>query len=219
VIEKRGRILDLVKASVQDHFLSERYSATDIVAWVEWFCATHGSPVFYETPVPQDGQWDVNSADYEVSFFIFLGLVCSRVFIKRPHGFLRNQLLVNVAAYFLPELKKSAFHFGLPRGLFVLILTAVSHAVRLSVQVFMSLSQYEKVVRSYKSGVYTPSGDFSAKLCNTWVKQYNKNFDKMTPERWEDILAYYSVTPKSDNERLGDQSILDEGRADLPMSP
>ena len=81
----------------------------------------------------------------------------------------------------------------------------------------MSL-QYEKVIRSYRSGVYVPSGDFSAKLCNTWVKQYNKNFDKMTPEWWEDILNYYSVVPKLDGERLGDESILDEGRADLPMS-
>jgi hypothetical protein len=131
VVEKRGRILDFVKTSIQDHFISERYSATDIVAWVTWFCATHGSPVFYETPVPQDGEWDVNSADYEVCFFIFLVLVRSHVFIKKPHGFLRNKLLVNVAASFLPELKKSAFDFGPPRGLFVLILTAVSHALSL----------------------------------------------------------------------------------------
>jgi hypothetical protein len=83
----------------------------------------------------------------------------------------------------------------------------------------MSLSQYEKVIQSYKSGVYIPSGDFSMKMCNTWVKQYNKNFDKMTPKQWEDTLNYYSITPKLDSERLGDQSILDEGCVDLPMSP
>jgi hypothetical protein len=56
-------------------------------------------------------------------------------------------------------------------------------------------------------------------MCNTWVKQYNKNFDKITPEQWEDTLDYYSIVPELDSERLGDQSILDEGCADLPMSP
>jgi hypothetical protein len=103
-----------VKASIQEHFLSEQYSAMDIVAWVEWFCATHGSLVFHETPVPQDSEWDVTSTDYKVDFLIFLVLVCSHIFIKRPHGFLRNKLLVNVATYFLPEIKKTTFYFGPP---------------------------------------------------------------------------------------------------------
>jgi hypothetical protein len=53
----------------------------------------------------------------------------------------------------------------------------------------------EKVVRSYKTGSYVSSGDFSARLCNTWVRQYNKNFNKMTAKHWEEVLEYYSITP------------------------
>jgi hypothetical protein len=68
VIEKRGKIIDFTRASLQEHFSSERYSVADIVEWVKWFCGTHGSPVFYKTPVPQDGVWKTDNPDYEVSF-------------------------------------------------------------------------------------------------------------------------------------------------------
>jgi hypothetical protein len=218
VIEKRGKLLDFVKVSLQEHFLSEQYSAADIVEWVQWFCGTHGSPVFYAVPVPQDGEWDVNSPNYQVLSYLIFVSVRSRLFMKKPHGFLKNKLLVNVAANFLPEIKKTAFDFGPPRGLFVLMLTAVRLACYCAFSNFIWLSQYEKVVRSYKTGVYVPSGDFSAKLCNTWVKQYNRNFNKVSQERWEEILTYYDITPTSDIEGVGDQSILDEGRGALPMS-
>lgn len=79
-------------------------------------------------------------------------------------------------------------------------------------------SQYEKVIRSYKTGVYVPAGDFSAKTCNTWIKQYNSNFNRMSAERWEEILEYFDIACDSEVERVGDQSILDEGRGALPMS-
>jgi len=132
VIEKQGKIQDFMKASLQEHFSSEQYSAADIVEWVKWFCSTHGSPVFYETPVPEDGVWKIDHLDYKVSFLNFvLFLVRSYLYciFKKPCGFLRNKLLVNVAANFLPEIKKTAFDFGPPQGLFVLILTAVSQVL------------------------------------------------------------------------------------------
>jgi hypothetical protein len=78
--------------------------------------------------------------------------------------------------------------------------------------------QYEKIIRSYKTGIYVPSGDFSAKSCNAWVKQYNSNFNRMTAECWEEILEYYDIACDSDIERAGDLLILDEGQAALPMS-
>jgi hypothetical protein len=56
------------------------------------------------------------------------------------------------------------------------------------------------------------------KSYNTWVKQYNANFNKVTAEHWEEILEYYDIMPNSDVERGLKQSILDEGQADLPMS-
>jgi hypothetical protein len=40
----------------------------------------------------------------------------------------------------------------------------------------------------------------------------------MTTEHWEELLEYYDIMPDSDVEGVGDQSILDEGRAALPMS-
>ena len=128
MIEKRGRIHDIVKLSVQEHFSCMQYSAADIIEWVKWFCGTHGSPVFYETPVPQDGVWKTNDPDYKVSCFHFLFLfTCAYHIFEKPCGFLRNMLLVNVAMNFLLEIKKTAFNFGWPRSLFILILTAVSN--------------------------------------------------------------------------------------------
>jgi hypothetical protein len=40
----------------------------------------------------------------------------------------------------------------------------------------------------------------------------------MTTEHWEEILGYFDLACDSDGERVGDQSILDEGWADLPIS-
>jgi hypothetical protein len=117
-----------VRASIQDHFAFQHYSVADIIEWVKWFCSTHGSPVFYETPVPQDGAWMTSDPGYKVSLLNPLVLFCSYFIFKKPRGFLKNKLLVNVVANFLPEIKGTAFDFGPPRGLFVLILTAVSYA-------------------------------------------------------------------------------------------
>lgn len=98
----------------------------------------------------------------------------------------------------------------------MLILTAVSplHSIH---DYFLTKSmQYEKVIRSYKTGVYVPTGDFSAKWCNMWVRQYNKNFDK-DDYWWNDLLEHYDVTEVGQYEQA-DISTLDEGRAALPMS-
>jgi hypothetical protein len=84
----------------------------------------------------------------------------------------------------------------------------------------LSSLQYEKVVRSYKTGIYISSGPFSAKSCNSWVKSYNKNFNRMTAKQWEDLLSGHYTTGVADNEveRVGDMSMLDEAWGELPMS-
>jgi hypothetical protein len=73
-------------------------------------------------------------------------------------------------------------------------------------------------VQSYKTGVYVASGDFSAKSCNTWVRQYNKNFDKKTIDWWDAVLEHYEVVPDSEPSRIGEMSMLDDEQAALPMS-
>src|SRR5260370_35320907 len=83
--------------------------------------------------------------------------------------------------------------------------------------VHIRLHPQQKVVWSYRTGTYTSSGQFRAKLCSTWVKQYNKNFDRKTGDWWEGILQHYVVVD-SDTERVGNMSILDEQRVALPMS-
>jgi hypothetical protein len=65
-MEWRGKIHDFVKMSIQKHFSSERYSPAEIVEWVKWFISTYGGPIFYETPIPQDGIWDPAQPGYEV---------------------------------------------------------------------------------------------------------------------------------------------------------
>jgi hypothetical protein len=124
--------------------------------------------------------------------------------------------MVDIGTRFLQEIKDSAFDFGPPRGLFVLILTAVSPLYSLHNYFLTEFMQYEKVVRSYKTGVYAPTGDFSAKWCNKWVRQYNKNFDK-DDDWWSELLTHYDVTRVGQFEQA-DMSTLDEGRAALPMS-
>jgi len=66
LIERRGKIHDLVKTSLQTYFASQWYSPAEIANWVEWFCDTYGSPIFYETPIPQDGVWDSVLLGYKV---------------------------------------------------------------------------------------------------------------------------------------------------------
>ena len=82
------------------------------------------------------------------------------------------------------------------------------------------ISQYEKIVRSYKTGEYVPSGNFDAKSCGVWVKQYNKNFDGKTAEWWDRILQLYDADHDhgQDGQDPGDKSILDGGCGALPMS-
>jgi len=120
---------------------------------------------------------------------------------EKPRGFLRSNLMIAVGKHFLRDTRDSVLDFGPPRGLIVLILTS-----------------YEKVVRSYKTGIYVSMGDFRAKLFNKWVKGYNKNFDKTTAEWWNNILRYYvDDSDDSDCEHSGDD--LDETRDALPRSP
>ena len=77
--------------------------------------------------------------------------------------------------------------------------------------------QYEKVIQSYKTGIYIPTGDFSAKWCNTWVRQYNKNFNK-DDDWWSELLEHYDAAGGMGQFEQVDMSTLDEGRAAMPMS-
>ncbi|KAF7436244.1 hypothetical protein PC9H_003073 [Pleurotus ostreatus] len=116
-----------------------------------------------------------------------------------PSGFLRSPAMIELGRRFLRDRDTAALDFGPPRGLFVLLLTS-----------------FEKAVRSHKTGQYVGT-DFNEKTCGLWVKQYNKNFDSKSDEWWDRVLAPYCDT--SDVEEDVEMSMLDEGRAMLPMSP
>lgn len=75
--------------------------------------------------------------------------------------------------------------------------------------------QYEKIIQT---GIYVSSSDFAAKYCNRWIRQYYKNFATKMAEWWMAILEFYVMAPETEPEKAGDMSILDEGRAALPMS-
>ena len=207
-----------MKVSVEHHFSLQNYSTTEIVKWVKWFCGTHGSPVFYETPISQGGIWDADDPNYKVKSFHFRFSSFS-FFIQKPHGFLKSKFLISIGSWFLQDSQNMVFNFGPPRGLFVLILTAVSDSLNScgSFECSQSSLQYEKVIQSYQTGVYVPRGNFCAKSCNMWVRQYNKNFNK-TANWWKSILECYIIMPNSDHKMIGELSILDEGRGYLPMS-
>jgi hypothetical protein len=65
---------------------------------------------------------------------------------KKPHGFLKSKFIIDVGTRFLQEIKDSAFDFGPPQGLFVLILTAVSPLHSICDYFLTKSMQYEKVV-------------------------------------------------------------------------
>jgi hypothetical protein len=46
----------------------------------------------------------------------------------------------------------------------------------------------------------------------------DRNSSPHTTKYWEEILEYYDIACDSDIERVGNQSILDEGQADLLIS-
>ena len=136
---------------------------------------------------------------------------------QNPRGFLKSPVLIQLGSRFLENSKDTAFNFGPPRGLFVLLLTVVSCCIPFIYILRTKFSQYEKVARSYKLGYYIHSGDFEAKTCNMWVRQYNKNFDGKTAQWWEKILTFYSADTAVESD-VGGDSIIDKKRAALPIS-
>jgi hypothetical protein len=74
------------------------------------------------------------------------------------------------------------------------------------------------ILSGYKTSVYVPAGDFSVKTCNTWIKQYNSNFNRMTTKHWEEILEYFNIACDSEIERVSNQLILDKEQEALSMS-
>ncbi|KAJ8462088.1 hypothetical protein ONZ45_g18061 [Pleurotus djamor] len=123
---------------------------------------------------------------------------------KKPEGFLRSTFLIELGKRFLPDIKDSPIKYGPPSGLFILLLTS-----------------YERAVRAYsKQGTYIDPGDFRAESCNTWVRQYSKNFENKPKKWWDKILEYYDDEPSDDDEEAGgfEASMLDMRRAALPMS-
>jgi len=118
----------------------------------------------------------------------------------KPRGFLRSKFLIRIGSRFIQDSNRAVLDFGRPRGLFVLILTAC-----------------EKIVRSYKDGLYTPSSQICAKSCNMWARQYNKNFDDRTDEWWKTTLACYTGTA-SESDSEGSERSIDETRDMLPRS-
>ncbi|KAJ8473941.1 hypothetical protein ONZ45_g16112 [Pleurotus djamor] len=123
---------------------------------------------------------------------------------KKPEGFLRSTFLIELGKRFLPDIKDSPIEYGPPSGLFILLLTS-----------------YERAVRAYsKQGIYIDPGDFRAESCNTWVRQYSKNFENKPKKWWDKILEYYEDEPSDDDEEAGgfEVSVLDMRRAALPMS-
>jgi hypothetical protein len=147
VLEHRGKVYDIVKVSIQSYFASEQFSPADIVKWVQWFCSALGGPNFYETPIPMDGIWERKHASYEVCSYYFRFLHALTNFFKKPHGFLKSKFIIDVGSRFLQEIKDSAFDFRPPRGLFVLILTAVSALHSMHRYFLMKPMKYERVVR------------------------------------------------------------------------
>src|SRR5216684_6960304 len=118
----------------------------------------------------------------------FLLSICS-IGYQKPHGFLKSKYMISVGVQFLQDSQDTACNFGFPQGLFVLIMTAVSHISHTHYSSLYSSSlQFERVARAYKTGIYIHPGDFCAKSWKSWVQGYNNNFAKKTTEWWEETI-------------------------------
>jgi hypothetical protein len=127
--ERRGKIHDAVKRALDRYFLTKKFTSTDIVRWVKWFCGTQGSPLFYKVPVPQTGVWN-NREDpgYKVSYNSLFRSLFAQLAVQAPHGFLKSKFMISIGSRFLrdEDIEELRDDFGPPRGLFVLLMTAVS---------------------------------------------------------------------------------------------
>ncbi|KAH8980200.1 hypothetical protein EDB86DRAFT_2813877 [Lactarius hatsudake] len=151
--------------------------------YVHWALKA-GGPAYYENPVPKSSKLRKDDPNY-----------------TKPDGFLRSQFILPVAKTYLGFASRSVLHPTLgpkspPRGLYVMILTAV-----------------ERAMRAYLTGRFNAPGDFNHQTSWNAMKDFDRILDRVSESRWAQALDFVDC----DKDNL-DESMLSAYRVDLYLS-
>ncbi|KAH9169309.1 hypothetical protein EDB89DRAFT_2073150 [Lactarius sanguifluus] len=122
-------------------------------------------------------------------------------FADKPDGFLRSQFILPVAKTYLGFASRSVLRPTLgakspPRGLYVMILTAV-----------------ERAMRAHLTGRFNAPGDFNHQTSWNAMKDFDRILDRVSESRWAQALDFVDC----DKDNL-DESMLSAYRVDLYLS-
>ncbi|KAH9019688.1 hypothetical protein EDB85DRAFT_2153576 [Lactarius pseudohatsudake] len=174
-------ILVLVKTFFERaEFQDQPEKIKDYVHWA----LKSGGPAYYENPVPKSSKLRKDDPNY-----------------TKPDGFLRSQFILPVAKTYLGFASRSVLRPSLgpkspPRGLYVMILTAV-----------------ERAMRAHLMGRFNAPGDFNHQTSWNAMKDFDRILDRVSESRWAQALDFVDC----DKENL-DESTLSAYRADFYLS-
>ncbi|KAH8977244.1 hypothetical protein EDB86DRAFT_3092825 [Lactarius hatsudake] len=151
--------------------------------YVHWALRS-GGPAYYENPVPKSSKLRKDDPNY-----------------TKPDGFLRSPFILPVAETYLGFASRSVLHPSLgpkspPKGLYVMILTAV-----------------ERAMRAHLTGRFNAPGDFNHQTSWNAMKDFDRILDQVSESRWARALDFVDC----DKENL-DESVLSAYRTDFYLS-
>ncbi|KAH8979307.1 hypothetical protein EDB92DRAFT_390096 [Lactarius akahatsu] len=119
----------------------------------------------------------------------------------KPNGFLRSPFILPVAETYLGFASRSVLRPSLgpkspPKGLYVMILTAV-----------------ERAMRAHLTGRFNAPGDFNHRTSWNAMKDFDRILDQVSESCWARALDFVDC----DKENL-DESVLSAYRADFYLS-
>ncbi|KAI9436717.1 hypothetical protein H4582DRAFT_1816412, partial [Lactarius indigo] len=152
--------------------------------YVHWALRS-GGPAYYENPVPKSSKLRKDDPNY-----------------KKPDGFLRSQFILPVAETYLSFASRSVLRPSLgpkspPKGLYVMILTAV-----------------ERAMRAHLTGGFNAPGDFNHRTTWNSMKDFDRILSQVSESRWAQALNFVAY----DEENRVDESLLSAYRADFYLS-
>ncbi|KAH9046380.1 hypothetical protein EDB83DRAFT_2523371 [Lactarius deliciosus] len=128
--------------------------------YVHWALRS-GGPAYYENPVPKSSKLRKDDPNY-----------------TKPDGFLRSPFILPVAETYLGFASRSVLHPSLgpkspPKGLYVMILTAV-----------------ERAMRAHLTGRFNAPGDFNHRTSWNAMKDFDRILDQVSESCWARALDF-----------------------------
>ncbi|KAH8985195.1 hypothetical protein EDB92DRAFT_2029478 [Lactarius akahatsu] len=174
-------VLTLVKTFFERaEFKDQPEKIKDYVHWA----LRSGGPAYSENPVPKSSKLRKDDPNY-----------------TKPNWFLHSPFILPVAETYLGFASRSVLRPSLgpkspPKGLYVMILTAVEHAMR-----------------AHLTGRFNAPGDFNHQTSWNAMKDFDRILDQVSESRWARALDFVDC-----NKENLDESVLSAYRADFYLS-